>query len=168
VANLRAIDAKAGVLLGFDGALIALNRGLPFLWQVPSIALSAASAAFAALALRPRKFDTLNPGFLVTHAAAQAEHTLLNIQNHLVAAIEGIDGAAKPKLKWIKYALWCLAAAALTFSVGVINPHLSNGAPARHGPHQSVPSSHPGSGSSGPVSRSAVPSSTASAPADDA
>ncbi|MFE2970436.1 hypothetical protein ACFXKC_43705 [Streptomyces sp. NPDC059340] len=145
LANLRALDGKAGVLLAFDGAVVALNRGLPFVWQVPSIAFSAASAVFAAMVLWPREIRTLNPSRLVEYVAVEAEVTMLALQDHTALAVEQIEAAARSKRKWIKSSLLCLALAAAAFSVGVINPHLPKGARTSHG-HHTTASPRPGSG----------------------
>ncbi|MFJ5034563.1 hypothetical protein ACIQB5_42445 [Streptomyces sp. NPDC088560] len=163
LANLRALDGKAGVLLAFDGAVVALNRGLSFLWQVPSIAFSAASAVFAAMVLWPREIRTLDPSRLVQYVAAEAETTLLAIQDNTAKAVEQIEATAKPKRQWIKASLMCLALAAAAFSVGVINPHLPKGTHPTHG--KQLPTarvqSRPGTG----PSHSAAPGPAHSDPA---
>ncbi|PJN40736.1 hypothetical protein CG747_10365 [Streptomyces sp. CB02959] len=153
LANLRALDGKAGVLLAFDGAVVTLNRGLPFVWQVPSIAFSAASAVFAAMVLWPREIRTLNPSRLVEYVAVEAEATMLALQDHTALAVEQIEAAARPKRKWIKISLLCLALAAAAFSVGVINPHLPKGARTPHG-HHTTASPRPGSLSDDGAARS--------------
>ncbi|MFG2525617.1 hypothetical protein [Streptomyces sp. NPDC048527] len=161
LANLRALDGKAGALLAFDGAVVALNRGLPFLWQVPSIAFSAASAVFAAMVLWPREIRTLHPSRLVQYVAAEAETTMLAIQDNTAIAVEQIEAAAKPKRQWIKASLVCLALAAAVFSVGVINPHLPKGSHPTH--DKQLPTARPQS-RPGP-SHSATPGPAHSDPA---
>jgi hypothetical protein len=61
LAHFDALDTKAGVLLAFDGVLVAVSHGIRVGFLVPGIIAAATSAAFAFAAAWPRKFAAIDP-----------------------------------------------------------------------------------------------------------
>jgi hypothetical protein len=120
LAHFDALDTKAGVLLAFDGVLIAVTRGIQLAFQLPGIALTSASAVLALAAFWPRKFPTLDPWVLRQFLTYETESTSLKLHDTIARSVTQGGRVLHIKARNFKLALMLLLLAAITFGAGSI------------------------------------------------
>jgi len=120
LAHFDALDTKAGVLLAFDGVLIALTRFIRLAVQWPEIGLAAASALFAVLTFWPREFPFLSPRDLRKYLTYETENTRLMLHDTIGVMITRGGRLLEAKARYLKVALVFLLLAAITFGAGII------------------------------------------------
>ena len=120
--HFEGLDTKAGVLLGFDGVLVALARNAAFVPRLIGVLLAAVSAVLAMLTFRPRKFPTLDPLALRRYLAADVQRTRLALYEATTDGIVEASQLLRAKARTLRWSLWALLAAVLTFGVAVILP----------------------------------------------
>lgn len=120
LAHFDALDTKAGVLLAFDGVLIAFQRSIRAEFQVPGIVLAAASASLALWAFWPRKFPVLDPVDLRKYLTYEPEQTRLMLHDTTGVMITRGALLLGKKAFRLKLALMALLLAAVTLGAGVV------------------------------------------------
>jgi hypothetical protein len=120
LAHFDALDTKAGVLLAFDGVLIAFQRPMRAEFQVPGTVLAAASAGLALWAFWPRKFPTLDPPYLRKYLTYETEQTRLMLHDTIGKMITRGALVLGKKAFRLKLALVGLLLAAVTLGTGVV------------------------------------------------
>jgi hypothetical protein len=120
LAHFDALDTKAGVLLAFDGVLLAFQRSIRAEFQVPGTVLAAASAGLALWAFWPRKFPALDPVDLRKYLTYETEQTRLMLHDTIGEMItRGAVVLGKKALR-LRLALVGLLLAAITLGAGVV------------------------------------------------
>lgn len=133
------LDAKAGVLLAFDGVLIVVSHGIRLAFLLPGIVLASISAGFALMAFWPRDYPVLNPDGLRKYLTYEAEQTRLKLHDAMAEMVKRGSRVLAAKARSLKLALVLLLAAALTFGAGIV---VSTNAPpagrTHHGRHGQI------------------------------
>jgi hypothetical protein len=120
LAHFDALDTKAGVLLAFDGVLLAFQRSIRAEFQVPGTVLAAASAGLALWAFWPRKFPALDPADLRKYLTYETEQTRLMLHDTIGVMITRGALVLGQKAFRLKLALVGLLLAAVTLGAGVV------------------------------------------------
>jgi len=113
------LDAKAGILLGFSGAIVALAPA-----DAPLLGLGRVAAVPAGLAslwaFWPRQFDTLDLYTLrQKYLSAELRFTKLTVLDTQVAIIESAAAFLNGKAKRVKLAMALLAVAVVLIAIGL-------------------------------------------------
>ena len=159
LAHFDALDAKAGVLLAFDGVLIVVSRGIRLAFLLPGIAAASASGLLALAAFWPRDLPALNPATMrkyLTYATDETRLMLHDTTGEMV--IRGVR-VLQAKARNLKLALILLLLAAVTFGAGIIStadvtPHAGRTHHGRQEPARSGTSPSPSPSPSATPSRS--------------
>ena len=119
--HFDALDQKAGILLGFAGALVALTPT-----QVNALVdigrgLAVVAAAAALGAFWPRRYRAIVDLRLLRerYLAADPVFTLQTILDTQIEATQGTHKTLRSKVRRLKIAMICLAAAASLVAVGL-------------------------------------------------
>jgi hypothetical protein len=120
LAHFDGLDAKAGVLLAFDGVLIVVSHGIRLAFVLPGIILASASAGFALMAFWPRDYPVLDPVGLRKYLTYETEATRLKLHDAIAEMVKRGSRVLDAKARSLKLALVLLLAAALTFGAGII------------------------------------------------
>jgi hypothetical protein len=118
--HFEGLDTKAGVILGFDGVLIALARDTPVVPRLIGVALTALSAVLAVVTFRPRKFPTLDPLALRRYLGADPDRTRLVLYEATTDMIVEASQLLQAKARTLRWSLWALLAAVLAFGAAVL------------------------------------------------
>ena len=118
--HFDALDTKAGVLLAFDGVLIAASRGIQFAFLLPGVVLTSASAVLALAAFWPRKFPALDPWVLRQFLTYETENTSLKLHDTIARSVTQGGRVLHVKARNLKFALMLLLLAAITFGAGIV------------------------------------------------
>lgn len=120
LAHFDGLDAKAGVVLGFAGALIALSTGVRLGFRTPAVVGLVASALLAAAAFLPRKLPALEMSELRRYLQADEEFTKLTLFDTTLQMISEGSGALGRKARLLKLSTVLLAMSAATLATGVV------------------------------------------------
>jgi hypothetical protein len=120
LSHFDALDTKAGVLLAFDGVLIAVSRGIQFAFLLPGVVLTSASAVLAFAAFWPRKFPALDPWALRQFLTYETENTSLKLHDTIARSVNQGGRVLHVKARNLKFALMLLLLAAITFGAGTV------------------------------------------------
>jgi hypothetical protein len=117
--HFEALDAKAGIILGFSGALVALApSGSPLLDVARFAAL--ASGLMALTSFWPRGYWSTNLRQLRDlYLASEPEFTRLNLLDTQIAMTEDLSRVLSGKAGRLKWAMGLLVAAILITAVGL-------------------------------------------------
>jgi hypothetical protein len=119
LAHFDALDTKAGVALGFSGAIVALTGGSSGSVVAVGRALAASSGLFALVAFWPRRFWRTNLRSLRdSYLGAELDITRVRLLDSQIAMAERLDRALASKVAFLKVAVGFLALAVLVSSVG--------------------------------------------------
>lgn len=133
LAHFDALDTKAGVLLAFDGVLIAVSRGIQFSFLLPGVILTSASAVLALAAFWPRKFPALDPWVLRQFLTYEAENTSLKLHDTIARSVNQGGRVLHVKARNLKFALMLLLLAAITFGAGTVTTSSTSTGRIQHG-----------------------------------
>jgi hypothetical protein len=114
-----ALDAKAGITLGFSGALIALAPEVGVPLRLMTLALLVASASFSVAAFWPRRLPALEVGELRAYLRAEAEFTKLTLHDTYLAMVREGWSASQAKVRMLRAAMTSLALAGATLASGI-------------------------------------------------
>lgn len=120
LSHFDALDAKAGVLVGFAGVLVALLQDVGVAVTVAAAILASASGVSAVASFWPRALPVLDVGHLRRYIAAEpalTELVLLDTMNEMLD--EGAALLAR-KGRTLKVAMALLGAALAVVAVGVV------------------------------------------------
>ena len=120
LSHFDALDTKAGVLLAFDGVLIAVSRGIRFAFLLPGVVLTSASAVLALAAFWPRRFPALDPWALRQFLTYETENTSLKLHDTIARSVNQAGRVLHVKARNLKFALMLLLLAAITFGAGTV------------------------------------------------
>lgn len=120
LAHFDALDAKAGVVLGFAGALIALSPGITFGFRTPAVIGLVGSALLAAAAFLPRNLPALEMSQLRNYLRAEAEFTKLTLFDTILQMISEAADALGHKALLLKLSTLLLAVSAAILATGVV------------------------------------------------
>ncbi len=99
-----------------------LARNATFVPRLIGVLLAAVSAVLVMLTCRPPKFPTLDPLALRLYLAADVQRTRLALYDAATDAIVEASQLLQAKARTLRWSLWALLAAVLTFGVAVILP----------------------------------------------
>lgn len=120
LSHFDALDAKAGITLGFAGGLIAVSPDLAVVPRGIALGLLALSAASAAASFWPRRLPALQVGNLRRYLHAEAEFTKLTLHDTYLAMVQEGWEAAQRKVRLLRLAMASLALAGVTLAVGIV------------------------------------------------
>jgi hypothetical protein len=120
LAHFDGLDAKAGILLAFNGVLIVVSHGIRLAFLLPGITLASASAGFALFSFWPRDYPVLDPVGLRKYLTYEPEETQRKLHDATAEMIKRGSRVLDAKARNLKCALVLLFAAALTFGAGIV------------------------------------------------
>jgi hypothetical protein len=120
LAHFDALDTKAGILLAFDGVLIAASRNIQLTFLVPGIALASASAILAFAGFWPRNFPALDPWVLRQFLTHERESTSLKLHDTIARSVTQGRRVLHIKARSLRLALLLLLLASITLGAGII------------------------------------------------
>lgn len=119
--HFDALDAKAGIVLGFAAALVALAGGNATSLGLAGGVTAGLSALVALGAFVPRKYPVVNTRSLRDkYVHAELQFTELHLLDTSVAMNEEAANLLKRKARWLIAAIALLAGAALLLTLEVI------------------------------------------------
>jgi hypothetical protein len=118
--HFESLDNKAGVLLGFSGAIAAIARDVrPIVGRLGVAA--AVVAAFAAMwSFRPRGFPVLDARRLRPYLRGEPEFTKLRLLDTELVMIEQAEALIARKARWLSAALASLVVSVMLLGVGTL------------------------------------------------
>jgi hypothetical protein len=122
--HFDALDAKASVLVGFAGVLVALVQGLPSWSSIGAVALASSSALAAVTAFWPRALPALDVMELRRYLAAEPAFTKLTLFDTMSEMVEQGAVVLARKARNLKVAMVLLGAALTVVSAGVVTRSL--------------------------------------------
>lgn len=120
LSHFDALDSKAGILLGFAGALITLSPGLDHWTRAVSLATLALAAGLAVAAFFPRRMPTLDVVNLREYMRADEEFTKLRLHDSQLEMVSQGALVLHRKAWLLKLAVVSLGAGAITMAIGLI------------------------------------------------
>jgi hypothetical protein len=132
LAHFDALDTKAGVILAFDGVLIALTGNVKLLFELAAIIMASTSATAALWSFWPRKFPVLEPMAFRQFLTYEPDSTRLKLHDTIASTVERGGQALRIKIRFLRLALLLLLIAALTFGAGIINNTLNQNSGGTH------------------------------------
>lgn len=116
--HFDALDGKAGVLLGFAGAVVALGSSRPGFWVFGGL-LATASALNSVRAFMPRKYPKLDPASLrARYLTSDPAFTKLRILDTQIEMATQTSALLRQKANRLKSAAVALALAVVALAVG--------------------------------------------------
>jgi hypothetical protein len=117
--HFDAIDTKAGVVLGFSGAIVALSGGSFGALVTIGRALAASSGLLALAAFWPRRFWRTNLRSLRDrYLGSELAFTRVHLLDSQIAMAERLDRALASKVLLLKAAVGSLALVVLVSALG--------------------------------------------------
>lgn len=120
LSHFDALDAKAGITLGFAGGLIAVSPDLAAAPRGVALGLLVLSAAAATASFWPRRLPTLQVGNLRRYLRADTEFTKLTLHDTYLSMVQEGWEAAQRKVFLLRLAMGSLALAGVTLAVGIV------------------------------------------------
>jgi hypothetical protein len=158
LAHFDALDTKAGIILAFDGVLIALSGNVKLLFELAAIVLASASATTALWSFWPRKFPVLEPMVFRQFLTHEAESTRLKLHDTIASTVMRGGQALSIKIRYLRLALLLLLIAALSFGAGIITDTIKqNTGGTHHVIQKATREPTPGSTRPGTTSPSSTP-----------
>jgi len=119
LSHLDALDTKAGVILGFAGAIVALSPSAASLWTALGKASAIVSAYFSIATFWPRRFWTLDVRALrERYLAAEPMFTRIHVLDTMIATARRNDETLARRGRQLKAAMIGLGLATLLIGVG--------------------------------------------------
>lgn len=119
LSHFDALDSKAGLVLGFAGALIALVPEVGGTARALVVWLAGSAAITAAAAFWPRRFPSLDCEALRSHMMAESEFTKLTLHDTYLDMIKEASVVLSQKSRLLKAAMALLALAAATLAISL-------------------------------------------------
>lgn len=119
MAHFDALDNKAGITLGFAGALIALCPDVQTPARTAALVCLVAAAALATSAFWPRDLPVLRTRRLRDYLMAEEEFTKLTLHDTYLEMLDQAADVLTLKARLLKSAMTLLAAAGLTLALGI-------------------------------------------------
>lgn len=118
--HFDALDSKAGILLGFAGALITLSPGLDSWARAISLTMLALAAGLGVGAFFPRRMPTLDVVNLREYMRADEEFTKLRLHDSQLEMVSQGTLVLHRKALLLKLAVVSLGVGAVTIALGII------------------------------------------------
>ncbi len=110
-AHFESLDSKAGIALGFAGAIAAVARDVrPGIAKV-GVGLSVLAAVFAMLSFRPRRFPIFDPMALRRYLRAEEQLTKLRLLDTRIEMALRTSQLIERKARWLQLSLATLVVA---------------------------------------------------------
>lgn len=120
MSHFDALDAKAGVLVGFAGVLVALLQGLAPAVTVAAAVLASCSGLTAVVSFWPRALPVLDVAHLRRYIAAEPAFTELSLLDTMSEMLDEGAVLLARKGRTLKTAMALLGAALAVVAVGVV------------------------------------------------
>ncbi len=118
--HFDALDAKAGVIVGFTGVLVALAASEPGWIVAAGMGAGMLSGGFALAAFWPRAHPVLEPSPLRRYLAAEEAFTKLTVLDTLEAMVNQTSRLLQRKAFRLRISLAALAMAVALIGLGTI------------------------------------------------
>ena len=120
LSHFDALDSKAGILLGFAGALITLSPVLDSWARAISLAMLALAAGLRVATFFPRRMPTLNVVNLREYMRADEEFTKLRLHDSQLEMVSRGTLVLRRKALLLKLAVVSLGVGTVTIALGII------------------------------------------------
>lgn len=120
LAHFDALDAKAGIVLGFAGVLIALISAIGGVWKLGALIAAFMAAGSSLAAFWPRDYPVLLPNALRSYLTSEEAFTRLTVLDTLGTMIDATSELLRHKARRLRTALASLATAALLYGLGAL------------------------------------------------
>lgn len=120
LSHFDALDSKAGIVLGFAAALIALSSQVSNWFRDASVIDLGLSAIVAATAFFPRKLPVLDVGELRAYLRADVDFTRLRLHDTQLAMIQTGSSELEHKARLLRLSVLLLGAGAVILAAGII------------------------------------------------
>lgn len=107
-AHFESLDSKAGIGLGFAGAIAALAKDVEPVVAKIGVGFSILAAIFAMLSFRPRKFPIFDPMALRGYLRAEERLTKLRLLDTQIEMALRTSRLIEEKARWLHLALGTL------------------------------------------------------------
>jgi hypothetical protein len=114
------LDSKAGIVLGFAGAVIALSSDVSRWYRTVGIVSLALAAALAAAGFFPRRLPALDVAHLRTYVRADEQFTKLTLHDTEIEMIQQGADLLHRKSLLVKWSVVLLGVGAVTLATGII------------------------------------------------
>jgi hypothetical protein len=118
--HFEALDTKAGLILGFASAAIALTPEMALLLRIPVLTLLVTAALCAALGFRPRAFPAIEANALREYLRADEAFTMLTLHDTMLVMISEGAWELRRKAMWVRRSLLALASATPILVAGLL------------------------------------------------
>ena len=120
ISHFDALDSKAGITVGFAGALIALSSGVSPGYRDVAVITLGLAAILAAATFFPRKLPVLDVGHLRSYLRAEAEFTKLRLHDAQLTMVQAASAEILLKARLLKLSVAFLGVGAVTLAVGIV------------------------------------------------
>jgi hypothetical protein len=119
-AHFESLDSKAGIALGFAGAIAALAKDVQPTVAKVGVGLSILAAVFAMLSFRPRKFPIFDPLALRRYLRAETQFTQLRLLDTEIEMALRTSRLIEKKATWLKVSLVTLVVSVALMAGGTL------------------------------------------------
>lgn len=120
LAHFDALDAKAGIALGFAGLLITLAPNVATAFRLSGGVAAIVATGLALWAFWPRQFPVLEPSALRRYLRAEESFTRLTVLDTLEEFVNESSILLRDKGRRLRGALLALGASAALFAIGTV------------------------------------------------
>lgn len=120
IRHADALDGKAGIVLGFSGAVAAISSQHVVSARAPGLGLAVVAALASLTALAPQRFPTWELRDLRRYLNAEPNLTRVVVLDTSIVMIQELKAVLQRKVRWLRIAAWVLAGAILLTATGTI------------------------------------------------
>ena len=118
--HFESLDNKAGIAVGFAGAIAALASGVEPVLAKLGVVAAVVAAVLAMLAFRPRKDPILDPLRLRAYLRAEAEFTKLRLLDTEIEMAVRASNIIQEKARWLQASLLALVVSVALLAAGTL------------------------------------------------
>ena len=118
--HFESFDNKAGIAVGFAGAIAALASGVAPVLAKLGVVAAVVAAVLAMLAFRPRKDPILDPLRLRAYLRAEAEFTKLRLLDTEIEMAVRASNIIQEKARWLQASLLALVVSVALLAAGTL------------------------------------------------
>ncbi len=118
--HFESLDTKAGVVVGFAGAIAALSQDVDPLPGKLGVGSAVVAAVLAMLAFRPRRYPVFDPLRLRSYLRAQEPFTQLRLLDTEIEMSLRASRLIEEKARWLRLSLVMLVVAVALLAVGTL------------------------------------------------
>jgi hypothetical protein len=119
-AHFESIDTKAGVLVGFAGAIAALARDVESVVGKAGVLASGISALLGIVSFWPRSYPVFDPRRLRRYLRAEDQFTALRLVDTETEMALRASRLIERKARWLRWALVALVSAVVLLATGTV------------------------------------------------